>query len=125
MYKDGKIEHERFQKMLDARSFFYRCLNAQADFVAVENPLPMALADLPQPDCFIQPYWFGAPFSKKTLYWLRNLPPLLADASCPEYKQFVHSSRGKYRSRTFPQVAKALAEQWGSYILDQMNACSK
>ena len=94
-----------------------KCLDAKADFVAVENPLPMAMAELPPPDCFVQPYWFGVPYSKKTLYWLRNLPPLMADASASEYKQFVRSSRGKYRSRTFPELARAIALQWGDYVL--------
>lgn len=35
-------------------------------------------------------------------------------------RQFVRASRGKYRSRTFPQVAKAIARQWSSYILDEL-----
>lgn len=29
-------------------------------------------------------------------------------------------SRGKYRSRTFPQLAKAIAKQWGSYVLQHV-----
>lgn len=36
-------------------------------------------------------------------------------------KSYVYCSRGKYRSRTFPQLAKAIAEQWGQYILDELN----
>lgn len=125
MWQDGELNYDRFAHMLDARRFFLHCLNAQADFVAVENPLPMAFAQLPPPDCFIQPYWFGVPFSKKTLYWLRNLPPVMAKAESPDFKQFVHASRGKYRSRTFPEVANALADQWGSFVCAQMNSCSK
>ena len=119
--KGGSIDQDRFNKMLDAKGFFMKCLNAQADFVAVENPLPMAIAELPPASCFIQPYWYGVPYSKKTLYWLRNLPPLMPDGEMAEYKQFVRSSRGKYRSRTFPEVADAIARQWGDYILEQMN----
>lgn len=118
MMKNGVLQAGRYEKMKQAREFFYLCLNADADFVAVENPLPMARAELPKPDCFIHPSWFGVKYTKKTLYWLRNLPPLMAEIINPDAKQFVRASRGKYRSRTFPQVARAIAEQWGQYVLE-------
>ena len=108
-----KVNRDRFEKMQAAKAFFNACLNANAPFVAVENPLPMAMAQLPKPDAFIEPFWFGVKYSKKTLYWLKNLPPIMADASHPAPKCYVSSSRGKYRSRTFPEVARALAKQWG------------
>lgn len=120
MVRNGVVDKERLQKMMEARKFFFECLNAQARFVAVENPLPMARAELPPPDCFVQPFWYGHPYSKKTLYWLKNLPPLMPDASCATYKQFVRSSRGKYRSRTFTGIAKAMADQWGQYVLGEL-----
>lgn len=116
MYKDGKIDDKRFTLMKMARYFFYRCLRAKAAYLAVENPLPMALAQLPQPSCYIQPSWFGVKYTKKTLYWLKNLPPIMPEKEYPNPKQFVRASRGKYRSRTFPEVAAALASQWSSYI---------
>lgn len=106
--------------MLQARDFFFRCLEAKAPYVAVENPLPMARAQLPKPSCFIQPFWFGVKYSKKTLYWLKNLPPIMPELEYVNPRQFVRASRGKYRSRTFPQVAKAIARQWSSYILDEL-----
>ena len=112
---------ERFHKMLLARSFFFRCLNANAPYVAVENPLPMALAQLPKPSFFIQPSWFGIKYTKKTLYWVKNLPPIMPEIEYPNPKQFVRSSRGHYRSRTFPEVANAIARQWSQYILDELN----
>lgn len=112
---------ERYNKMLLARQFFYECLQADADYVAVENPIPMALARLPKPSTFIQPSWFGAKYTKKTLYWLRNLPPLMPEIEHPNPREFVRASRGKYRSRTFPQVADAMARQWLAYILDELN----
>ena len=115
MMKDGKVDEERFAKMMQGREFFFRCLHADAPFVAVENPLPMARANLPKPTCFIQPFWFGAPYSKKTLYWTKNLPPLMAECEVENPKQYIRSSRGKYRSRTFPEVADAIARQWGNW----------
>lgn len=121
MIHNGVIDSERYAQMLDARAFFFQCLNAKCDFLAVENPLPMARAKLPHPSCFIQPSWFGVKYTKKTLYWLRNLPPIMAEYEHPNPKCFVRTSSGKYRSRTFPQVADALARQWGQYIVDNLS----
>lgn len=120
MMRDGKIDPSRYEKMVEAREFFMLCLNAMADYVAVENPLPMARAQLPKPSCFIQPSWFGVKYTKKTLYWLKRLPPIMPMATYSNPKQFVRSSKGKYRSRTFPEVAKAIATQWSEFILDDI-----
>ena len=121
MMVDGVIQPERYQKMLDAREFFFRCLSAQAEYVAVENPLPMARARLPKPSCYACPSWFGVKYTKKTLYWLKNLPPIMAEKVFSSPKQYVHSSRGKYRSRTFPEMAAGIARQWSKYILDDIS----
>lgn len=108
----------RWEKLLSAKSFFISCLNANAPYVAVENPVPMAIAELPLSTAYACPSWYGVKYTKKTLYWLRNLPPLIADAEFTNPKCFVTCSRDKYRSRTFPQLAHALAKQWSEYILD-------
>ena len=79
MYKvlDGKrwINEERYHQMLDGRKFFEQMLNADCDRVAVENPTPLRIACLPTPTQVIQPYEFGHPYSKRTLLWLKGLPP--------------------------------------------------
>lgn len=118
--KKKMVNHIRYEKMKDARKFFFTCLNARAHYVAVENPTPMALALLPKPDCYLDPSWFGVKYTKKTLYWLKNLPPIMAQKIFPNAKCYVTASRGKYRSRTFPQVAQAIAKQWSDYILDDL-----
>lgn len=118
MVKQGVLQAERYQKMLEARKFFFLCLNSAAHYVAVENPLPMARAGLPKPTCYIQPSWFGVKYTKKTLWWLKNLPPIMPTIIYPDPKCYVRSSRGKYRSRTFTQVADACAAQWSEYILN-------
>lgn len=115
---DAWLNARRYKELLKARSFFYQCLNAKAPYVAVENPLPMAMAKLPKPSCYVCPSWFGVKYTKKTLYWLKNLPPIVATLDYPNPKCFVLSSKGKYRSRTFQQLANAIAEQWSRYILD-------
>lgn len=125
LVKNGIVDKERLAKMEQAREFFFKCLNAKAQYVAVENPLPMARARLPQPSCFIQPSWFGVKYTKKTLYWLKGLPPIMPQIEHPRPKSFVYASRGFYRSRTFPQVAEAIAKQWSEYILDEIKLQKK
>lgn len=120
MWKNGEIDPERFSKMVDAVVFFRKCLNARAHYVAVENPLPMARAMLPKPTFYLQPSWFGHPWTKKTLYWTRNLPPIMPENEVANPKSFVMNRRGIYRSRTFPGIAQAIARQWSEYILGDM-----
>lgn len=120
VYVNGKermVNKDRYTKMLEARQFFLLCLSANAPYVAVENPIPMRLANLPKPSSFACPSWFGVKYTKKTLYWLKNLPGLFAECVYANPKQFVRSSRGKYRSRTFPQLAEAIARQWTEFII--------
>lgn len=117
MVINGQINQWRYERMLEARDFFFKCLNSQADYVAVENPIPMARAQLPRPTTFLCPSWFGVKYTKKTLFWLKGLPPIMPKIFYPNPKEFVRYSRGKYRSRTFPQVAQAIAKQWSEFIL--------
>ena len=99
--------------------------------------------DLPRkPTQIIQPYQFGHPVSKKTCLWLKGLP-LLEPTNVVE-PEIIHSKgksggysgplwyvtdeNGKIiswndprtaivRSKTFPGVAKAMAEQWGKIVI--------
>lgn len=114
------LNGDRFRKMQNARKFFFECLNAHANFVAVENPIPMRIACLPSPDAYACPSWYGEKYTKKTLYWLKGLPALMASIEHPYPKCYVKCSRGKYRSRTFPKMAMAIAEQWSQYIIHEL-----
>lgn len=120
LVKHGEIDQERFDRMIKAREFFLKCLDARAKFVAVENPVPMKRAGLPRPSCYAEPFWFGVKYSKKTLYWLRNLPPVMPEIINPSHRCYVQASRGKYRSRTFPAMARGIARQWNDYIQSQI-----
>lgn len=106
------VNEQRYKNMISARYFFFSCLNSKAKYVAVENPLPMSLAELPRPSFFIQPSWYGHKYTKKTLYWTKNLPPLMPTVTYPKPKCYVNASKGKYRARTFKGVAEAMAQQW-------------
>lgn len=115
------VNGARYANMLKARKFFMECLYAKASYVAVENPCPMKLARLPKADFFACPSWFGFKYTKKTYYWVKNLPPLMANFVNPTTKCLVSCTRGKYRSRTAVCLAEAIAKQWSEYIISKIN----
>lgn len=117
MFPGKRLDEERYKLGLAARDFFLTCLNADAQFVCVENPQPMHIFNLPPPTTRVEPYEFGEPWTKLTYLWLRNLPPLLPTVICTKVKSYVYSTRGgKKRSKTFPGIATAMATQWTEYI---------
>ena len=131
LYKGGEIQQERLNKGLQAKEFFYKMLNAPIKYIAVENPQPMKIFELPKHSQAIQPYEFGHPFSKKTLLWLKNLPPLMSTVIVGNFEPYLPSNTGgakrgqkatfrnttqKSRSKTFEGVAEAIATQWGLFL---------
>ena len=133
MRKNGELVIERYEKALEAKTFFLRFLNADCPRIAVENPTPMKIVGLPPYTQAIQPYQFGHPYSKRTCLWLKGLPPLIPTEICPEHTPYVNGgykdAKGPYRrfpgrkerdpknrSKTFEGIAKAMAEQWGNEI---------
>lgn len=129
--KKGTINIERYRKGLIAKEFFLRFLNADCDRICVENPIPSKIYGMPPYSQIIQPYEYGHPYSKKTCLWLKGLPKLKPTSIIKENivswvsggskdnhgnprKQTGTKIRSaKMRSKTFPGVAKAMAEQWG------------
>lgn len=125
------------QDVEDARNFFLRCLNLPCDRIAVENPRPLKVAQLPQASQYIQPYMFGDDYTKLTGLWLKGLPLLFPESLSAAGKRTgfpswvsagsfnkdgsrrqvvgLHNSPGM-RSKTFPGIARAMAEQWGGYV---------
>lgn len=128
--KAGILDKNRYEKMKKARAFFYEFLEVESLFVAIENPTPLRIAELPKPTTFVQPYEFGEPFSKKTCLWLKNLPPLFPTAIMANHRCFIYSktasirsggnikftSGAKNRSKSFLGIAEAMAAQWGDYV---------
>jgi hypothetical protein len=130
----GNICDSRLKKGIEAKDFFLKCLNANAKYIAVENPQPLKIIGLPDYSQIIQPYQFGHPFSKKTLLWLKGLPNLVPTDIVSEFKPYLPSNTGgkkrgqsfmfknitqKESSKTFTGIAKAMAEQWSVYIINQ------
>lgn len=116
---DGQLNAERYEKMQEAREFFMKIYNANCPHICIENPVPFRLTGLPAYSQIIQPYDFGADYSKQTCLWLKGLPYLLPQCivlgrrkrlNYPSWVQ-VHRSP-KVRSKTFPEVAEAMAAQW-------------
>lgn len=119
----------RLKEGMLARDFFVSFLNAPCERVAIENPVPMSFYMLPPASQIIQPYMFGDPYSKKTCLWLKGLPPLKPTEILNEYHPYINGGGGRLdrsnykgqkfaggsraRSKTFPGIAKAMAEQWG------------
>ena len=111
----------RWERMRQAATFFNDLLNAPIPRIALENPIQHRYARnlIRKPDQIIQPYHFGDMQSKATCLWLKNLPPLMAKFSGGEgirqdcFKTAPSENRWQIRSRTFPSIAKAMAEQWG------------
>lgn len=126
----GEIVSERYEEAMKAKEFFMKFYNADCPKIAIENPVPMKLIGLPPYDQIIQPYQFGHPYSKRTCLWLKGLPPLFATEIINEHVPYVNGgckdAHGNYlrfqgrkerdpkiRSKTFPGIARAMAEQWG------------
>jgi hypothetical protein len=130
----GKLSKERFQLAMEAKDMFMKLLNASIKHIAVENPVPLKVVGLPKHSQAVQPYEYGHKYSKRTLLWLKNLPPLNPTDIKSDYKPYLPSNTGgkkrgqsysrgvsknaKESSKTFSGVAKAMAEQWGNFILN-------
>ncbi|MBO5869527.1 MAG: DNA cytosine methyltransferase [Clostridia bacterium] len=116
------------QKSID---FFLLFTNCKCNKIAIENPVGIMSSIYRKPDQIIEPYMFGDPFEKKTCLWLKGLPLLTSTniveppprlyfpsgKSMPEWysKAFnlPKAERARLRSKTFPGIAHAMAEQWG------------
>ena len=125
----GHISKDRLKLALKAKKFFLKLLNAPCNKIAVENPTPLKCCGLPKETQVIQPYEFGHPYSKRTLLWLKGLPPLKPTNIIKDFKPYLPSNTGgfsrglggsrgvvhnaKDASKTFEGIAAAMAEQWG------------
>ena len=127
-YKDRFPERERERE--DAVAFFMQFANAECCRIAIENPVCIMSSRWRKPDQYIEPYFFGEPEKKKTGLWLKGLPllqptnivePIIvhcaSGANEPrwhmETMKLPKEERSRARSKTFPGIAAAMAEQWG------------
>ncbi|SHI90504.1 hypothetical protein [Wenxinia saemankumensis] len=135
----GRTRAEMWAELDEGAALFSAVWQAPVERVAVENPVmhkharERLPAGLPRPQ-IVQPWWFGDPAFKATGLYLRGLDPLAATdrldpprkATEPErhaaWSQVHRASPGpnrwRERSRTYPGIAEAMADQWGGIVTE-------
>ena len=113
LFPNKVLNQERYQKGLKAKEFFMALYNAPVKYVALENPTPLRIFDLPKETQAIQPHEHGHPYTKRTCLWLRGLPPIQPTNIVTPLGSWVAMHRNKKtRSKTFEGIARAMATQW-------------
>lgn len=110
---------EKQQEQAEALDFVRELMAAPIPRIAIENPVSVIATKIRKPDQYFQPWQFGHGETKKTCLWLKGLNPLQPTQIVDGRAARVHREppspeRWKARSRTYPGVAAAMAEQWGS-----------
>ena len=134
----NKKNKERAQKTEDALAFVQKLMDVDIPRIAIENPVSCISSRIRKPEQIIQPYQFGDDASKRTCLWLRGLEPLkhtgyvkprIVDGKerwsnqADDGQNVIFDDRGvmlgwntpeikKARSKTYPGIADAIAEQW-------------
>ena len=115
--------HKRnlWKEMEEGAKFFKALLDSNIPKIAVENPIMHKYAVEiigRRQDQIVQPWMFGHGETKATCLWLKGLPKLKPTKIVEGREQRLHKlppskDRAMLRSKTFPGIAKAIAEQWG------------
>ena len=129
--RGGRLNIPRYFDGLCGKALFLAVYMADCDKIVIENPTPSKVFDYPEHTQAIQPYEYGHPFTKKTLLWIKGNVPKLKPTNivepertwCPsgsysgkhndKHRGMFTTDRAKNRSKTFPGIAKAMAEAWG------------
>lgn len=129
----GRTHDEMWSELDEGAALFSDFWNAPIERVCVENPImhkhaKSRIRNYEKPAQIVQPWWFGDPVFKGTGLYLRGLPPLRPTnklvppkPGTPEHKEWsvIHRATGwqadrwRERSRFFPSIAEAMADQWG------------
>lgn len=124
---------ERIQHGFEAADFFRKFLEADCEKIVVENPPPMKRFGLPKYSQLVRPWMYGDKNNKPICLWIKGVQPLKPTGivekdtdivrwvhkatgqkkSCSKWYNINTKEHGKHRSKTFPGIAKAMAEQWG------------
>lgn len=126
-----RINPQRWEDLKEGAAFFKLFLDAPIPRICVENPIMHKYAKEligRKQDQSIQPFHHGHTESKSTCLWLKNLPKLKPTKVMPkpecgywdnqtpsgQNKLGPGPDREKIRSKTYPGIAKAMVEQWGT-----------
>lgn len=130
--KYGERAVERYKKREEAFKFTMMLANSNIEKIAIENPPGYLNTKWRKPDQIFQPWMFGDEFQKATCLWLKKLPILLPTkivgkgeihvrkngqrkAAWQEFAiKLPADERAKFRSKTLPGIARAMATQWGT-----------
>lgn len=124
---EEKIKDGRQQQSI---AFFMLLINAPIDKIAIENPIGIMSTRYKKPNQIIQPWQFGHGETKATCLWLKNLPELKPTNIVEGREQRIWKmspgiNRSKLRSKTFPGIAKAMAEQFTTIRESRLNINNK
>ena len=135
--KYGEKAIQRARDREDAVKFFMIFANADCDHICIENPVGIMSTRWRKADQTIQPWMFGDAAEKKTCLWLKGLSPLIPTnvVTPPPRKEFKSGNtmpawyadawhlpkeeRSRLRSKTFPGIAEAIADQFTKQITEQ------
>ena len=128
----------------EGAKFFMAIANADCQKIAIENPVGIMSTRWRKPDQIIQPWMFGDNATKTTCLWLKGLPNLAPDVTeQPDIEYVSYGKHGKrmqkwmydirctsvkdgkrayLASKTFPGIAKAMAEQWAGMCVAEFPA---
>ena len=112
-------DKQREQK--EALEFVRELMDAPIPRIAIENPVSVISSRIRKPDQIIQPWMFGHGETKATCLWLKNLPKLkptnIVDGRISRiHRMAPHPDRWKSRSRTYPGIAAAMADQYSKWV---------
>lgn len=122
MDRDERLDF-MWRKLDEGAALFSDLWNAPIKRVAVENPVMHKYAkerirNYREFSQSVQPWQFGHPEIKRTCFWLRDLPTLIPTDVVEGRRARVHMAskgpdRWMERSKFFPGMARAMAQQWG------------
>lgn len=120
----GKTREQMWSELSEGAALFSAFWNAPIERIAVENPVmhghaKRLIENYEEPAQSVQPWQFGHGEVKRTCFWLKNLPLLkptniVAGREARVHRMSPSEHRWKERSRFFPGIAAAMADQWGS-----------
>lgn len=105
LWAGNALNMGRYLQGLEGKDFFMKFFNADCEKIAIENPIPSNIYEMPKCTQTIQPYEFGEPWSKKTCLWLKGLPPLKPTEIIQDHKPYCSS--GSYSRNHDPKYKGA------------------
>ncbi len=119
----GRTLGEMWADLEEGADLFSTFWNAPIPHICVENPVmhghaKKLIRNYQEPAQSVQPWQFGHGETKRTCFWLKNLPKLRPTDVVEGREARIHRmppspTRWKERSRFYPGIAAAMADQWG------------